>query len=87
MPPDVTPDAYAIARRKAKYGHRDWLAWTRRDGQKCAARVTTAAVKQAMLDCGTQQFFMRYAGSDGMGMIATWRLGALWIRQAKRGMW
>lgn len=77
-------DATIVARRKARYGHRSWIVWKDKKGQKFAARCTPEAVKAAMLACGTQGKFVReYA--DGTGMVVSWSLGAMWLKSAKSG--
>jgi hypothetical protein len=77
--------AHQDARRLARYGRTDWLAWFGRDGKQCAARRTPATLKRAMLDTGTQGRFLLICKNDGVGMIAGWSDGARWLRQLKRG--
>lgn len=78
--------AYTDARRNARYGRRDWVAWVGRDGVKRSAPVSAAAVRAAMLATGTQGMFMRYSAGDGQGVLAFWSDGARWLRHAKVGL-
>jgi len=64
---------YAEAKRKAVYGHRDWLVWTDRDGIQHADRKTYASTKRAMLAVGTQGRFSLIGATDGHSMIIRWR--------------
>ena len=69
-----------FARRKARYGHRDWLVWTGRDGKRYAALRTVEGIKQAMLATGTQGYFTCYVANTGTGMVVTWQIAAMWLR-------
>lgn len=79
-------DAGEIARRKSRYGHKDWLFWVDRHGQKHASIRTVETIKAAMLDCGTQNNFILYHRSDGIGLVCTWSMGAMWLRNIKSGV-
>lgn len=81
----VGNDAYSVAQRKARYGHRNWLFWADKTGQKKAALMTPASVKQAMLDSGTQGKFLLMHSSGGGGLLTDWSMGAMWLRSAKHG--
>lgn len=78
-------DASHVAKRKAVYGHRDWLFWVAKDGQRHAALCTGESIKRAMLDVGTQGRVTRYCASDRWPMHGDWSLAALWLRNSKVG--
>ena len=65
---------YNEAKRKAVYGHRDWLVWTDRDGIQHADRKTYASTKRAMLAVGTQGQFYLIGATDGHSLIIQWRI-------------
>lgn len=75
-------DVGQLVRRKAKYGHRDWLFWKDRNGEPCAALCTKDSIKAAMLASGTQGVFLLYSRYGG-SMLGSWSLGALWLRNAR----
>ena len=64
---------YDEAKRKAIYGHRDWLVWTDRDGVQHADRKTYASTKRAMLAVGTQGKFSLIFATHGNSLIIRWR--------------
>lgn len=69
----------------ARYGHRDWLSWTDRNGNQLAERKTADSIKRALLDTGTQKKFYLYEASTGIGHIISWRIGVVMYTNAKLG--
>lgn len=76
---------FQATQRKARYGHRDWLFWRRRDGVECYAQRSADAVKAALLDIGTQGWFTVLSASTGVPMKMRWRDGIRLIRNASVG--
>lgn len=78
-------EVWAAAKRKARYGHRDWFVWRDRAGACFAAPVSAASAKAAMLACGTQRSFTRLSASTATLLKWTWRLGLVTLRQCRVG--
>lgn len=76
-------EAYALAQRKARYGHKSWIVWKGRDGAFNAALETAATVKQAMLDVGTQG---RWTAVSRFNYVQRWRDGVTILRNASVGV-
>lgn len=72
--PKPSENAWDCARYMQRYGHRDWMAWRRRDGVAFYAPVCAANIKQALLDVGTQGHYTLYV-DGGAGMLMKWALG------------
>lgn len=85
-PPPAESELWAMAERKARYGHRDWLVWRDRLGQLHAAVKTAASLKQALLDTGTQYRFTCIGATDGWRHIVSWPIGLNMLRQTKYGI-
>lgn len=79
----TSSEAFELARRKARYGHRDWVVYRRRDGSWSAAQYSAAAIKAAMLEMGTAGHFSLIAASTGIGHRYNWPMGCLAIRNAR----
>lgn len=79
-------DAGQIARKKARYGHRDWLVWTDKQCEAHSALCTPSNIKKAMLDVGTQGTFIRVCANDAIGLLSHWSDGARYLRNAKYGL-
>ncbi len=71
--------------RKARFGHRDWLFWRGRDGGERFQQRSAQAVKNALLDIGTQGRFSLLSASTGIPMRMGWRDGIRMIRNARVG--
>lgn len=71
------------AARKARYGHREWVYWTRRDGSGFAAPAGSHSIKAAMLDVGTAGRFLILAASTGVAHLQRWPDGCRMIRNAR----
>lgn len=48
-------EAYAKAKRMAKYGHCDWLVWKLIDGTYCAAKLSQQSLEAALAECVMNQ--------------------------------
>lgn len=77
---------YQVAMRKARYGHRDWVVWSDREGVQHAAVKSPEVVKQCLLDCGTRGNWSLIL-SGGMPLKGFWWLGINLLAQMKRGMY
>jgi hypothetical protein len=73
------------AHKKARYGHRDWLVWVDRHGERHAERATAETIKAAMLACGTKRPFVMYLANSGTGFLMTWRIAVNVLSNAKAG--
>lgn len=85
-PTQAERDLIAMACRKARYGHRNWLCWRDRESVLHVAVQTAASIKQALLDTGTQYAFTQIGANDGWHMIVTWPIGLNMLRQTKWGI-
>jgi hypothetical protein len=77
-------DAYALAHRKARYAHRDWIVWKDRDGDYHAEEATASSVKSALLAIGTKGYFTCVDGK-GISYHQTWATSILWHKNLKKG--
>ena len=78
--------ALALAKRKARYSHRDWLFWKDRNGTSHSARRDSATLKAAMLASGTQGKWFIVQASTGTLVKGFWRLGINLLKNAKFGI-
>jgi len=78
--------ALAEARRRARYGHRDWVAWRGRDGVLRAEPKTAESVKRALLAVGTKGSWYLIDRSTGTLNLMDWPIGLNVIKQARRGL-
>jgi hypothetical protein len=78
--------ALALAKRKARYGHNDWLFWKDRDGTSHCARRSAETVKAAMLANGTTGRWFIVQASTGSLVKGFWRLGINLLKSAKFGI-
>lgn len=79
-------DAAIIARRKARYGHRDQVVWRDQSGALHTARVSAASLKAAMLATGTQGRFTVYSGTIALSS-SSWAVAVAWFCNARAGYW
>lgn len=79
----IGQNAWHDAQRKARYGRKDWIGWIGKDGQRYAALESAQVIKTAMLATGTQNQFRAYTGGDSHGMIVTWGIASMMLRNAK----
>lgn len=82
MPEDV----FQVAKRKARYGHRDWLVWTNRHGIRTSAVKSPESVKRCLLESGTKGRWSLIC-SDGAPMVGYWWIGLNLLRQMKVGVY
>ena len=75
-------EAFATAKRKARFDHREQLVWANRSGEFFTERCTAAAVKKALLANGTRRKWW-IIGSDGVSSIGFWAMGIIMIRNAR----
>jgi hypothetical protein len=78
-------EAFALARRKATKGHRDWVVYKNRDGSWTAQQRSASSIKAAMLASGTKQRWHVISASTGVGHIQNWALGCRMLRNARIG--
>jgi hypothetical protein len=79
------PEAFNEARKKAKFGHHDWITWIDKDGTRQARRVSQAAMKECLLAVGTKGKWWLICASDGVGMIGFWQMGLAIFNRYKYG--
>ncbi len=72
--------------RKARFGHRDWIHWTSRDGLPQAERASRESVKRALLDIGTAGRFLIVGASTGVAHLHRFPDGCRMMRNA-RHLW
>ena len=81
---EMNPHQYA--KHMARYGHKDWLVWTGKDGREIAEVKTADSLKRAMLATGTQKDFRMYGANDGCGFIVHWSMALIMWKNAKRNI-
>lgn len=70
------------ARRKARYGHRDYIAIPNGDDETYEL-LTVGAIKRALLRVGTQGSFCVIAANNACLHLYNWRIGLNMMRNAK----
>lgn len=70
------------ARRKAKYGHTDYVAIPSGEGETFE-RISVSAIKRAMLAAGTKGKFTVISASTAVLYCHSWRMGVNLIRNAR----
>lgn len=78
-------DAGAVARRKSRYGRRDWVWWVSKDGSRHCAPVSYANLKTAMLETGTQGVILMYSANTGTPCGGNWSVYTAWLANLKSG--
>lgn len=78
-------DAFNTARRKARYGHKDWLVYADKSGEWFAEAVTSDTLKRCLLASGTQGMWYLIGPRRGDESIGRWWMGINMIRQRNRG--
>jgi hypothetical protein len=73
------------AKRKARYGHKDWLIWRDRQGVLHTAVSNYDNFKSAMLATGTQGRFTVLEANTAVGFTINWRVGVAWIANIRHG--
>jgi hypothetical protein len=72
------------AERKARYGHRDWLYWVDRSGTLHVERKSVQSLKQALLDSGTNHYFVEIGANTAVRFICSWTIGLNMLRWQRR---
>lgn len=72
-----------IAKRKARYGHKEWIAWVDSSGVGHADVKNYQSIKDAMLAKGTGGTFVLIGASNAHLMLITWRLGVQMLRNCR----
>jgi hypothetical protein len=75
-------EATDTARRKSRYGHRQWIVWREPAGEYRAELATAANLKRAMLDTGTQGKFWGWC-ADGCPTVLRWGMAVVWWRNSR----
>jgi hypothetical protein len=73
---------HAEAMRRAKYGHRDWIA-VPSEGGEAFEPISVSAIKRAMLAAGTRGKITVISGSTAVHYAHSWRIGVNMIRNAR----
>lgn len=76
------PDVFALAKKKARYGHKSWIVWRDRDGIWNAAVESVETIKAAMLAVGTQG---RWTAVSRIDHVQRWRDGVRILGNARVG--
>lgn len=71
--------------RKARFGHREWIYWKDKMGQRCASRLTADAMKRCLLDVGTQGNWSLLC-TDGTAMKGYFWLGIIQLSRIRHGL-
>ena len=74
----------AEVKKKARYGHRDWLFWQDKGEQRAEVK-SRDAIKRAMLATGTQGKFFLVSANSAILMSVNWRIGVIMLNNAKCG--
>lgn len=74
---------YKEAVRKAKFGHRDWIAYGPKGDERIYEPLTGAALKRALLASGTKGRFTVIAANTGIHFSHGWRMGTGMLRNAR----
>ncbi len=70
------------AKRKARYGHKDYIAIPTPDGE-VYERISVSGIKRAMLAAGTKGKFFVIGASNAVLYGHSWRIGVNLIRNAR----
>jgi len=70
MTDDIT---FEDVKRKARYGHKDWLCWFDKTGVARYAPKNLLSMKQCLLDSGTKGEWSIVCKSNATGMIGAGR--------------
>jgi hypothetical protein len=55
---DAVSAAIQHAKKKAQFGHKDWLAWRISDGRACASPLSLESVETAIAEVSGDYFFL-----------------------------
>ena len=74
----------SAAQRRAKYGHRDWIVWSNKDGEEIAMPVTAENMKKCLLDVGTKGHWTLVHANDGTLSRGFWWMGLCIFHRHRR---
>ena len=75
---------YQAALQKAKFGHRDWIYWSDKDGKHAAVK-SVESVKAALLAVGTKGFWALIHADSGVSSKGFFAMGLNLLRQMRHG--
>ncbi len=76
----------AKAKRKARYGHRDWLYWRDKNGMPHAELKSEESLKEAMTALEESCLVTLLCASDGVGMIVNKDMANIMLGNIKYGI-
>jgi hypothetical protein len=79
-------DIYQEAKRKARYGHRDWIWWVDKDGVHHADVKSAEVIKKALDAVGEDGHFGSLEASTGQGYRVNPEMTRTMIRNAQYGI-
>ena len=82
---EVPSEASAYAKKKARYGHRDWIIYRAKDGGVIASRRSAESLKAALLNVGVKGRFTCYSASDCVPQAIGWSIGIIMLSNTKHG--
>ena len=85
MAKSTTAATYEEARRRARYGHKEWLLYIDRSGNHVYTMLSKASIKQAMLAMGTNGRCEMITASSACGLSVDWRCGVNILREYRKG--
>lgn len=77
-------EALYTAKRKARFGHKDWLLWTDANGDHAAPR-TADNIKAMLLAVGIKGRWFLVEANSGNLCKGFWWLGINILRQSRHG--
>lgn len=78
-------EAYELARRKSKYGHKDWIVWKNTDGEFQAEAKSADSLTKAMESIGEDGRFSCMEASVGTGMIVNRDIAQIMLNNTQYG--
>lgn len=86
---EKSADAFDLAKRMAKYGHRDWIVWQTEGGAWKSAKLSRDSLEAAMAEAvGSEAKPGRFSciGRDtAIGQTVSPALAAVWLSNMKAG--
>ncbi|ADO59894.1 hypothetical protein [Paenibacillus polymyxa] len=79
-------DVLQTAKRKARYGHRDWVYWKDENGDEHTEVKSSSSVKKAMISVGSKGRYFVVCANNGNLMLGNWRMGITMINNTKYGI-
>ena len=84
-------DIRTVAKRKARYGHRDWLYWKTEDCEECAEVKTEMSLNQMLRaykkNDGKGIFQLLAGSSNGMAMLINEDMIKIMLSNIQYGIW